>query len=281
MRIGFIGTGLMGYPMAARLLAAGHEVFVWNRTRAKAEPLAAKGARLAESAAMAYEFVDATVLMLSDGPAVAVALDQAASLEGKTVVQMSTIAPDESRAFAHTVAGAGGTYFEAPVLGSTPQAEAGQLLVLAAGDRAVFDRLREMLSVFGAPHHIGAVGQGAALKLALNQLIGGLFASFAFSLGLVRRSEIPVDTFMDVLRASPLYAKAFDGKLPRLLADDLAAANFPLKLLRKDMALIAAEGRALGLETSAVEAVLALLDRGMEQGYSDYDYAVVSKVIAP
>ena len=144
MKLGFVGTGLMGRPMAARLLAAGHEVVVYNRTREKAEALLANGARVADRPADVFAFGEATLLMVSDAAAVNVVLDEAAApaalpgetraespgkppagkttpaLAGRAVVNLSTIGPDESKAILRRVREAGGEYLEAPVLGSIP-----------------------------------------------------------------------------------------------------------------------------------------------------------------
>ncbi|HET9211285.1 MAG TPA: NAD(P)-binding domain-containing protein, partial [Thermoanaerobaculia bacterium] len=130
MRVAFIGTGLMGYPMAERVLAAGHELIAYNRTREKAEPLARKGARIAGSAREAIEAGECAVFMVKDGSVVRELLSDEGfipSLGGRTVIQMSTIAPAESVKLMEDVRGAAGDYLEAPVLGSVPQAEEGKL----------------------------------------------------------------------------------------------------------------------------------------------------------
>jgi 3-hydroxyisobutyrate dehydrogenase-like beta-hydroxyacid dehydrogenase len=285
LRLGFIGTGLMGRPMAARLLDAGHELTVWNRSRGKAEPLAERDAKLAREPAEVFAFGEATVTMLTDAEAVTSVLtgDRGmVDLEGRTLLQMSTIAPSESRRIASRVATAGGDYLEAPVLGSTPQAEAGELIVMAGGPEPLFERWRPVLAIFGANlRRVGEIGQAAALKLALNQLIAAQTAAFSFSLGLVRRSEIPVDTFMEILRASPLYAQQFDKKLPRLLDGDFSEPHFPLVHLRKDVALCAAAGESLGLISEPLEGLLAAVDRGIAMGLGAGDYSALHDAINP
>jgi len=128
MRVAFIGTGLMGYPMAERVLAAGHELVAYNRTREKAEPLARKGARIADSAREAIAAGECAVFMVKDGSVVRELLSDEGvipSLGGRTVIQMSTIGPAESVKLMEDVRGAAGDYLEAPVLGSVPQARRG------------------------------------------------------------------------------------------------------------------------------------------------------------
>ena len=126
-----------------------------------------------------------------------------------------------------------------------------------------------------------AVGAAAALKLALNQLIGSLTAAFSFSLATVLRRGIDVETFMGILRESALYAPTFDKKLPRMLERDFARPNFPARHLRKDLALAVEQGRELGLETAAVEAVQRIVERAMERGFADEDYSALYNAVNP
>ncbi|HEV7671281.1 MAG TPA: NAD(P)-dependent oxidoreductase [Thermoanaerobaculia bacterium] len=285
MRIALLGTGLMGYAMAERLLEQGADLSVWNRTRAKAEPLGEQGARVEDSAIGAIESagVGGLVLaMLRDASAIRSALDGALpALSGKTFVQMSTIAPGESRALAAEIEAAGGAYLEAPVLGSTPQARGGTLQVLVGGDPELFSRFKETLALLGPPTLVGPVGQGAALKLALNQLIPNLIAAFSLSLGLVRRSGVDLDLFLGILRKSALYAPSFDGKLPKIRIRDFSEPSFPAELMLKDLDLIRAECETLGLDATVADAVRDVLVRTVEGGQGGADYSALYEVIDP
>jgi 3-hydroxyisobutyrate dehydrogenase len=289
MHVAFLGTGLMGRPMAERLLAAHHQVSVYNRTRDKAMPLAAAGARVAASAAEAVAGAECVIVMVRDAAAVRALLFPAGGsaaappvLTGRTVVQMSTIAPAESAALLDEVRRAGGEYLEAAVLGSTPQAREGKLVVLAGGTPEQFDRWAELLRHFGPePQRVGEVGQAMALKLALNQLIASLAAAFSLSLGMVRRRGIDPELFMRVLRASALYAPTFDARLPRMLARDFADALFPAELLLKDIDLVRSEAAALGLDGTAVDGVRDVLARAVEQGMGRLDYAALYEIVDP
>jgi 3-hydroxyisobutyrate dehydrogenase len=285
MDISVIGTGLMGGPMARRLLEMGHRVMVYNRTREKAEPLAAEGARVAASPREAVEASLATILMLKDAGAIRSTLaegDALAALSGRTLIQMSTIAPAESKSLAEEVRRAGGDYLEAPVLGSTPQAREGKLLVMAGGTPEQLERWGAVLKSLGPePVRVGDVGQAAALKLAMNQLIGSLAAAFSLSLGLVRRHGIDVDFFLGLLRQSAFYAPTFDRKLPQMRARDFADANFPAELLLKDLALVHGEAAGLGLDTSALDGVVALLRKTVEGGWGRADYSALYQVVDP
>jgi len=270
MNVSLIGTGLMGEPMAERLLGAGHQVTVFNRTREKALPLAEKGATVAASPREAVAASEVTVLMLRDAGAIRDLLSENGSwpdLSGKTIIQMSTIAPGESVTLAEAARQAGGEYLEAPVLGSTPQAREGKLLVLVGGSQESFDRWVDLLRAFGPePVRIGDVGRAAALKLALNQLIPSLAATFSLSLGMVRRHGIDVEVFMGILRQSTFFAQSFDRKLPQMLARDFANTNFPAELMLRDLHLIRAEAAGLGLDAHGLDGVLEIVRRTWRRG---------------
>lgn len=281
MRIAWIGTGLMGRPMAERLLAAGHEVTVYNRTREKAEALAASGAAVADSPQEAIGRGEAVFLMLKDAAAIRDVLFDG-NLDGKTVVQMSTIGPSESTALAEEVRRRGGDYLEAPVLGSTPQARDGKLLVMVGGTPEQFERWSEVLRAFGPePILVGPVGQASALKLAVNQLIGALSATFSLSLGMVRRQGIDVELFMKILRQSTFYAPTYDRKLPGMLARDFSDPNFPAALMLKDLDLIHGNAAELGLDTTVLDAVREVFRKAVEKGLGGADYSALYEVIDP
>ncbi|HEX4494814.1 MAG TPA: NAD(P)-dependent oxidoreductase [Thermoanaerobaculia bacterium] len=285
MRVAFIGTGLMGHPMAERVLAGGHELIAYNRTREKAEPLARKGARIAGSAREAIEMGECTLFMVRDGSVVRELLSDEGfipSLGGRTVIQMSTIGPAESIRLMEDVRGAAGDYLEAPVLGSVPQAEEGKLLVMVGGSSEQLGHWGELLRCFGPdPRLVGPVGHAATLKLAMNQLIASLAASFSLSLGMVRRKGIEVDLFMDILRKSAFYAPTFDRKLPQMLSRDFSNANFPTALLLKDLDLARAEADGLGLDTAALDGVRDVVKETVEDGKGREDYAALYATIDP
>ena len=285
MRIAWLGTGLLGSPMAARLAAVGHKVVAWNRTASKAEALRASGVLTAATPAAAMQTNDCTILMLQDAPAIESALLSGAAaraLQGATVIQMGTIGPDESRRLAAAVAQRGGEYFEAPVLGSIPQAAAGTLQVMVGATAAQFARWRDLLACFGPePVHAGEVGQAAALKLALNQLIAALTGAFSFSLAMVRRSGLEVELFMRILRQSALYAPTFDKKLQRMLDRQFDAPNFSTRQMLKDVRLVLEEGRRLGLETASIEGLERILLRALDRGHAEADYSALYEGVDP
>jgi 3-hydroxyisobutyrate dehydrogenase len=285
MKVALIGTGLMGRPMAERLLAAGYQLSVFNRNRDKAEPLQPAGAQIAGSAAEAIEPAHCVILMLSDAGAIRqVVLDSRPrpELNGRTVIQMGTISPCESIDFQREVRQRGGDYLEAPVLGSIPEATAGNLLVMVGGSKSQFDRWSGLFQIFGPqPLLIGKVGKASALKLAMNQLILSLTAGFSMSLGFVQKYEIEVDLFMKILRQSALYAPTFDKKLERMLNRDYTRPNFPGKHLAKDLRLFHAEAEAVHLDLSVIEGLDRILALTFKKGFAESDYSALYEAVNP
>jgi len=285
MKVALIGTGLMGRPMAERILAAGYALVVFNRTRAKAEPLVSLGAELAASGKEAMDSAECAILMLSDAAAIKEVLfhpSESKDLRGRTVIQMGTISPKESIELAREVVQLGGDYLEAPVLGSTPEASTGNLAVMVGGSEEQFERWRGLLQCFGPKAvMIGGVGKASALKLALNQIIASLTCGFALSLGFVQRHDIDVDLFMEILRQSALYAPTFDKKLQRMLDRDYANPNFPSKHLVKDLELFRSEAQSVNLELSTIQGILRLLKLSLEKGFADGDYSALFEAACP
>lgn len=285
MRIALMGTGLIGTPMAERLLEAGHDVMVYNRTAEKTIPLQQKGAGVAESPREAVAFADCIILALLDAHAINTVLFQPgekADFTGKTIVQMGTILSEESLALKDKVSENGGDYLEAPVLGSIPEAKAGKLILMIGASQQQFRKWQNLLQIFGPePLYVGPVGKAAAMKLALNQLIASLTAAFSLSLGMVQRSGVDVELFMKIVRQSALYAPTYDKKLPRMLKRDYANPNFPVKNLLKDMNLIYSEAEHLGLFTKGAKTIIDILKIALQRGLEDQDYSALYEAINP
>ncbi len=283
--VGFIGTGLMGLPMAERLLAANLSVIAYNRTSEKLEPLKNAGVAIAQSPVEVLQEAECVLLMLTDAPAIQAVLlspEARSALAGRTIIQMGTIAPSESRAIASEVEAAGGDYLEAPVLGSIPEAQAGKLIVMVGSSPEQFQRWLSLLQQLGPETRlIGEVGSAAALKLALNQLIGSLTTAFALSLGFVMRQGVDVETFMDILRNSALYAPTFDKKLQRMVERNYANPNFPTKHLLKDMTLFLGEAQSAGLNANSLEGVQAILEMAQKLNLAEADYSALFSAVSP
>ena len=169
-RIGFLGTGIMGGHMARRLCEAGHEVAAWNRTRAKAEPLEAHGAHIADSPAAAAEAAEVVICMLSNGPVCDSVLIEEGVLSampgGSLMIVMSSIPVETARAQAEKAAELGLRYIDAPVSGGEPGARDGTLAIMAGGEQRDFEEARAIFEAMGRPTLVGPVGSGELAKLA-------------------------------------------------------------------------------------------------------------------
>lgn len=286
MKTAVLGLGLMGAEIALRLKRQGVELTCWNRGAERAQAARERGLPVVETAAEAIAAAELVILVLRDARAIQESLldepDAAGVLGGRILIQMGTIGPDESRALAARVASLGARYLEAPVLGSLPEAREGRLIVMAGGDQDLFERCLPILKGLSRdPQLIGGVGAGAALKLAMNQLIAGLTATFALSLGLVRSEGIDVGQFMTLLRGSALHAPTFDKKLDKYLSHDYGAANFPLKHLLKDIRLFHQVAEQRGLDLGLLAALEAACERAESQGFGDQDYSALYEAISP
>lgn len=286
MKVGFLGTGLMGAPMATRIARADIPLTVYNRTRARAELLREEGAVIADHPAEVLAAAECIMVMVTDAPAVRGVLLSAEArqhLPEKTIIQMSTISPAESRELAQEVTAAGGSYLEAPVLGSIPEATAGTLIIMVGSTPEQFQRWLPLLQHLGPePLHLGEVGSASATKLAMNQLIGSLTAAFASSLAFIMRQEVNVESFMQIVRSSALYAPTFDKKLQRMVEQNFVNPNFPTRHLLKDIRLFVEAASASGLATASVEGVQQVLESAVAAGLADGDYsALFAAVFAP
>ena len=283
MAIALFGTGLLGGAIASRLLEGDQELWVWNRTPERCQPLIQAGARSASTPQEVAGQADWLITVLSDGPSTQALLleelDQ--QLAGRCVIQMATIAPEQSQALAAEVEARGGRYLEAPVLGSKPEALVGRLQLMAGGQPEVFAAAAPILNQLSeAPRRLGAVGSAMACKLALNQLIASLTHAFSLSLHLVQNSGVEVESFMEILRGSAIYAPTFDKKLERELQGDYGNPNFPTAHLRKDLALFLEASQATGLNSEGLEGLMRLLQRATGAGLDGLDYCALHALTA-
>ena len=228
---------------------------------------------------------DCTILMLADAAAIAATLftpETQPVLARHTLIQMGTIAPEQSRDLQGQVTAAQGQYLEAPVLGSIPQAKDGSLIVMVGSTPSQFEQWHPVLTCLGDPVlPVGPVGAGAAVKLAMNQLIGSLTTAFALSLALVQRENIPVETFMDIVRNSALYAPTFDKKLSRMCDRNFSNPNFPTKHLLKDMRLFSQAAQAAGLDPTLSDTVATVVQQAIAQGLAESDYSALYAAVNP
>jgi 3-hydroxyisobutyrate dehydrogenase len=263
MRIAFLGTGIMGAPMARNLAAAGHDVKVWNRTREKAEGL---GATVAASPAEAAAGAEVLVTMLADGPSIETVLpDLGADL---LWIQMSTVGVADTARFAARHP----RYVDAPVLGSKPQAEAGELLVLAAGaerPEAVFDAVAgRVLWVADEP------GAGTKLKLTINHWIMNLVENIGETCALAEALGLDPALFLEAIKGRPMDSGYAQLKGEKILTRDFSPA-FRLNVGVKDVRLALAMAREAGIELGLGPATLERVERAIDLGHGEEDVAAV------
>ena len=288
MDIGIIGIGLMGHAFVERFLSQGHKVSVFNRSPEKIADISNNDVTIYSSADELIGACSTIILMLSDADAINRLLqldneNQAGSkLQDKTILQMATISPSQSRQIGEAINASGGHYLEAPVLGSLPEAKSGTLIIMAGGSKEVFDTALPTLKVLGsAPRLVGETGSAAALKLAMNQLIASLTAGFSLSLGYALKNGVDTDIFMDTVRESALYAKTYDKKLDKYLSRDFGAANFSTRHLLKDIRLFIEDAKAAGLNTDALQGIERITSETVDSGMALMDYSSIYQVISP
>ena len=284
MKIAILGGGLMGNALAEHLLSEKCELSIYNRSIEKIADLSTHGARICETASEAVEQCEMVILLLSDAEAIATVLDSVSpgAFSNKLFIQMGTIAPEQSQHLENQLNSVDAKYLECPVLGSLPEARSGTLILMAAGLEENYRQALPLLKMIGeTPRYIGETGQGAAVKLAMNQLIAGLTATFSLSLALIEESQIDVDLFMQILRESALYAPTFDKKLDRMRNRNFSDPNFPTKHLAKDTRLFLEVGEKLRLDTTALEGISRLLDKAVAMGMENTDYSALYAAISP
>ena len=280
MRIGFIGLGIMGRRMAANLMDAGHELSVWNRSPEKGDELVEAGATRAETPADAARGVEVLFTMVATPDAVRqVALGDGGFLEalpeGALWVDSSTVPPAFSREMAEEANQRGIRFADAPVTGTKGPAETGELTFLFGGEDEDLSELEPLFEVMGTNTlHLGYAGQGAAMKMLINMLLGNAMAAFAEALMLGESLGLSQEQLFDVLLPSPAAAPFLAGKKGKIESGDYEA-DFPLRWMHKDLhqATMTAydEGVALPL-TNAVEEMYALAKR---HGLGNRDFSAV------
>lgn len=280
--VGFVGLGMMGGPMAARLLSAGTALVVHNRDRQKAEPFLASGATWADSPRAVGRAASGQVVlvMVTDARAVRSVLFGRAGIAsgagpGTLVVNLSTIAPEESRAAAERLARRGIRYLEAPVGGSRDAAAAGELLIFVGGEEADLARARPVLERLGRRLELlGPVGAGASMKLVNNLVMVSTLAVDAEAITLAEALGLEPARVIDLLLAGAGESRVLANKREAFLRRDYAP-RFKLSLAEKDLRLVARAAREAGVRTPMAREARRLAVEGMRSGYADQDLAAV------
>ncbi|APT55845.1 2-hydroxy-3-oxopropionate reductase [Roseomonas gilardii] len=277
MKLAFLGLGLMGAPMARRVLAAGHDVTVWNRSPDKAAPFAEAGAHVAASAAEAVREAEAVILMLENGPVVERVLFGGvaeAVPPGAVVADMSSIKPAEAQDHAARLAERGVHHVDAPVSGGTTAAEAGTLAIMAGGEAEPFARVEPALCAMGRPVLVGPHGAGQLAKLANQVIVGVTIGAVAEALMLAARGGADPAKVREALRGGFAESRILELHAQRMIERDFATRGRCVTHLKDlDNALDAAE--RLGLESVPYSALTADLYRGLIESQGDPDHSAL------
>jgi 3-hydroxyisobutyrate dehydrogenase-like beta-hydroxyacid dehydrogenase len=274
MRIAFLGLGIMGRPMAANLVKAGHEVTVWNRTSGKG----VEGARSASSPGQAAQGAEVVWMCVSDTQAVEGVLfgDQGVEqslADGTIVVDSSTISPTATLKFAERVRAKGAEYVDAPVTGSKTGSESGTLIFIVGGEEATVAKLKPLFSAMGKQFfRMGGTSKGQAAKLAMNLQIALIYEGFAEGLTLAAKLGVDAATLLPLIQASMVRSGVVEYKAPFVLNRDFSP-NFPLRLMHKDIRLMLEAAKEVRVKLPALEIVEEVYDVAVEDGKQDLDYA--------
>lgn len=274
MRVAFLGMGIMGRPMAANLVKAGHEVRTWNRSSGKQ----VEGARTAASPADATRGAEVVWMCLADTQAVEDVLFGQGGLEealapGMIVVDSSTISPSATNRFAESVTARGAEYVDSPVTGSKVAAEAGTLIFMAGGSDEALRRLQPLFQAMGKQvFHMGETGKGQATKLVMNLQIALIYEGFAEALTLATKLGVEIERLLPLVQASMIRSGVVDYKAPFILKRDFSP-NFPLRLMLKDIHLALDAARQARVRLPGLEAVEEVYELAAEEGHRDLDYA--------
>ena len=285
-KIGFIGLGLMGRPMAMNLLKAGHSLTVWNRTAARADELVAAGAKLAKSPKEVAEASDFLITIVSDPPALQEVLWGAngalSSLKpGSIYMDSSTVSPDLERKIAAACSERGVRFLDAPVTGGDWGAKKGELVFMIGGDTETLKEAEPVIAVMGKKWFLlGPHGAGQTIKLAMNLILALQIDSLAESLALVTAAGLPGEKLIEVLQASMARSGVMDVKAPNLLKGEYVP-SFPLRLMHKDIGLALDLAKQLGVVLPAATAAQGTYTAVKNAAREDLDYSAVMKFWKP
>ncbi|MER7736912.1 NAD(P)-dependent oxidoreductase [Streptomyces sp. NPDC096538] len=279
LTVSVLGTGIMGAAMARNLAREGHTVRVWNRTRAKAEPLAADGAHVAGTPAEAVESADVVLTMLYDGPATLETVRAAAPAlrPGTAWAQCTTSGMEDVAELAAFAREHDLRFYDSPVLGTRRPAEEGQLTVLAAGPAAGRDTVAPVFDAVGArtvwTGEDGAAASATRLKLVANSWVLAATAAAGETLALAGALDVAPDAFFDLIAGGPLDMGYLHAKAQLILEERLTPAQFAVKTAAKDAALIVRAGERGGVRLDVAAASARRLERAASAGHGDEDMA--------
>jgi 3-hydroxyisobutyrate dehydrogenase-like beta-hydroxyacid dehydrogenase len=288
-RIAFLGLGAMGVRMAVRLIEAGHSLTVWNRDPEKARALRTQHPQIvvANNPREAVNDADIAIAMVRDDEAACGVWNDARTgalggMKPETLaIESSTVTPARAAAFAAAARARGVQAIEAPVIGSRPHAQAGQLIVVAGGEPTAIERAKPVLGAFAtAVHFVGPIGAGATVKLVVNTLFASQLATMAELLGVLRASNADLTPTLAAVSGLPVVSPAAKAAMETMHTTNFAPL-FPIELVAKDMGYARALGKSLGLRMPMTQAVEAVLCESMNRGYAHENATALVKLYAP
>ncbi|GLY67055.1 2-hydroxy-3-oxopropionate reductase [Amycolatopsis taiwanensis] len=283
-KVGFIGLGIMGGPMAANLVKAGFEVTGYNRSRAGVDRLVAAGGRGANSVGQAVRDADAVITMLPDSPDVrAVVLGEdgvlAHAREGALLIDCSTIRPDVSREVGQAAAAKGIQALDAPVSGGEQGAIEGNLSIMVGGAAEAFETAREMFDVVGATIvHVGGPGAGQTVKAANQLIVAGTIELVAESLVFLEAHGVDTGAAIEVLAGGLAGNRILDRKAPAMVRREFTP-GFRVELHHKDLGIVLQAAREAGVVIPLGAAVAQLMAALEAQGHGALDHGALLKLV--
>lgn len=282
--IAFLGLGAMGARMAAHLLRADFPVVVYNRTPEHAAPLEALGAERADTPHAAAAHADLVISMVTDDDASrSLWLDEETGAlhglrAGSIAIESSTLTPAWVRELAQHIDQRGAAFLDAPVVGSRPQAEAGSLVYLVGGSHDVFERVQPVLAAMGgAFHHLGPIGAGTTMKLAVNAYLGIQVAALGEVLDFARKGGLAYERAAEVLTGLAVMSPALKGVAGQMVTHNFAPL-FPVDLIEKDLRYAAAAAEENNALAPTIRAVQAVFAQAVEAGYGADNMSGVARL---
>ena len=283
--LGYVGLGAMGSRMADRLIAKGHTVTGYNRTKSKAQGLLDRGMQWGDSPRAVVEAADATFVMVADNAALEAVANGPDGLvagmgPGKLLIDMSTVSPAISRAVAERVRERGGQMVDAPVSGSVLTLEQGKLSMMVGGERSAFDRAKPLLEDIGPKvTYVGANGLAVSMKIAHNLSLAVQMLAFSEGVLLAEKSGIDRKTAVEVLTNSAIASPMVQYRGPMVLGlpDE---AWFNVTMMQKDMTLALEMGKRLSVPLPTTAVANEFLTAARAQGLAEKDFASIFQVLA-
>jgi len=281
MNVGLVGIGRMGAAMGERLIDLGHRLTVWNRSADKAAKLVARGAHLAGSPSAVAAASEITLTILTDAKAIEVVYDGrggilSADISGKLLVDMSTVAPETTRALAARVRAKGAAFVECPVGGTVGPAREGKLLGMAGGSAEDFARAKPVLEqLCRRVDLLGPNGAGSTMKLAINLPLATYWEALAEAMSLLRDAGIPPEKIVEIMADSSGGTNVLKNRGPKLVAALKEGAKpevgFDIDGMRKDLRTMLAVAESMGLELPVSAKTLACYDAAAAEGWGNRD----------